>query len=148
MKKVSPFFIFPLFKGHLLPLTFQQSSGLTLAEFFSLISGRLWPSARYRFWQEEAEPIYCFLMVRIVLWNSTTSTVKPVHPERRISPPSLNESEPFGVNGCDKVLFPALSLKVRFHLHDPILHILLHFSSSISPRKACIMSKRVWSPLP
>ena len=91
-------------------------------------------------------------MVSSVLWNFTTSTVKPVHSERRISPPSFKESGQFGVNGCDKVIFPALYLKVRFHSHDPILHlamcIFIHFSSSISPRKACTMPKGVWSPLP
>lgn len=96
-----------MFKGHLFPLTFQESSGLILTFFLF----DQWPSARYRFWQEAAEPIYYFLMVSSVLWNFITSTVKPVHPEWRVSPPSLNESELFGVNGYDKVIFPALSWK-------------------------------------
>jgi len=48
-------------------------------------------------------------MVNSLLWNFTTSTIKPIHPERIISSPSLNETEPLGVKGYDKVIFPAFS---------------------------------------
>lgn len=39
--------------------------------------------------QEAAEPIYSLLMVSSVLWKFPNSTVKPVHPERKISPSSV-----------------------------------------------------------